>query len=235
MEVWNTLNVAECEVISNSWSRTIESGGSPFEGFSLKRIRKAMYSPIRTELMSAYESIPSGLSSYQFDIEFGLKIYTCLVKHGMTVADASNDGVWRFLQIKVLPDLIYKIWVHKTGDMHINESRMWKKSPRLYMKVLWWFIHIVWDTNEERTRSHLNNSCDISQITDRTTMGYRISVYKAIMHVYGGLEEKQISKRLLSRVLVLNSSYCSILEPELLDIDLREYAKSLYRELGVDV
>ena len=235
MEIWNTLSAAECELISDGWSRTIESGGLPFEGFNLRRIKKTMYSPIRAELCSAYESIPSGLSSYQFDVEFGLKVYTCLIKHGMTAADASNDGVWRYLQMKVLPDLIYRIWVHKTGDIHINESRMWKKSPRLYLKVLWWFIHIVWDTDEVRTRSHLNNSCDISQITDRTTMGYRINVYKAILHVYGDLEEKQISKRLLSRVLMLNSSYCSFLEPELLGIDLNEYVRSLYRELGVDV
>lgn len=235
MENWNTLDIAECEIISEKWKKSIELNNDPFEGFSLKKSEKAMYSKIRSELKKTFESIPSGISSYEFDVRFGIKVYTCLNEHGMTPADASMDGIWRYIQMKIVPDIIHKIWIPRNRDTTINDSRMWSRSPRLYLKVLWWFIHIVWDQDEEHTLAHLGNNCDISQIIDRTTMGYRVDVYKAIVHVYGNLKEEQITKRLLSRVLMLNSSYCSYLEPELLESDLKEYAKSLYRELGVDV
>ena len=94
---------------------------------------------------------------------------------------------------------------------------------------------MIWEKDRDTTYGY-KALVDITQIMDRSgTKGTRLPVYKAILHAYSTLDQSQRTDRLISRVLILDATYCATQEPELMDESLEDYAFGLYRELGLDV
>ncbi|HFI0259201.1 TPA: hypothetical protein ACGOU2_002079, partial [Streptococcus suis] len=99
---------------------------------------------------------------YDFDLRFGLKVYSILShKVGFTNRTASNDDVWRYLSIKIIPDIVHSRWGR-------NEVRT-LTSRRIWLKNLWWYIHLSWAGNSEETFNLLkNNTTDtVVQLVER--------------------------------------------------------------------
>ena len=100
--------------------------------------------------------IESKNNSYQVDYIFGLKFYQLLNNnYNMNIRAASTDGVWRFLSTRVVPDIVEM----RYGLDH--PDRFWKKPKRIWLRVIWWYIHLSWQGDEESTREVLkDNSTD---------------------------------------------------------------------------
>ena len=49
---------------------------------------------------------------------------------------ASSDGVWRYIQLCVVPEIIATRWGIE------NKDRFYKVSRRLYLKILWWNVYL---------------------------------------------------------------------------------------------
>lgn len=231
MGMWSELRKMDARKIAESWENDFRTGKDPLVKF--KPDLNDAYSKIRSDIMEMFdETLEKYKFGYEFDAELGLRLFTYFTDNGMTEADAANDDIWRFIQMKVVPDIICRRWPFK--DNKFNDKRFWSAPGRLYLKVIWWYLNIIWAGSEDETREYMS-SLDISQITDRSgKRGTRIAVYKEILHVFSSIDP---SKRtgLIDRVLMLNDSYCSVMEPELMDCTLHEYAVGLYRELGIDV
>ncbi len=164
--------------------------------------------------------------SYQLDLRFGLKLYTTLnQKYGMNVRLAATDGIWRYLSVCVVPDLI----ALRYGTDH--PDRFWKKPKRLWLRVLWWYIYLSWKGSEEATFEILkdNSTDEILQLVDRCGHGgYRVDLYRAMMKKNSELELSERRKnQLFRKMMVLNTARVQVIEPELTSGGNKGYVDSL--------
>lgn len=231
---WTELKKIDAAKIVNQMEEEYKKGNDPLDGHSYSNLPPG-YLLIREKLDSLFNKNDDRTRyGYSFDFDFGLKAYVYFrFEMGMTEADASNDDVWRFIQLRVVPDLMMKRWPIKNGQ--INAKRLYSEPSRLYLKVLWWYIHILWDTDEKTTRS-FKAQVDISQIIDRSggSEGTPIELYKEILHVYSSIDSSKRAN-LIERVLMLDVSYRTTIEPQLIGNGLHDYVVKLYGDLGVYV
>lgn len=230
---WSTLNKLEAQKIFDSYKEDVDSGQDPLANITYSELKNQNPS-IRKRLLQYWGDLAFvKIGTYEFDFEFGIRMYQYFrFELHMCESDAANDNIWRYLHLKVVPDLMLKRWPLDTAKN--RAKRYYSASQRLYLKTLWWYIHMLWDTDEKTTRNYEAN-VDISQIMDRSgSKGTRVVVYKAILQAYSKVDRSK-RKELIERVLMLDASHCTTQEPELMGITLDEYAVRLYKELGIDV
>ena len=189
------------------------------------------YSEMRKDLCMIFEKALSeiGISdteisqknnSYQLDLKFGIKLYETLNnKYGMNVRQASTPGIWRYLSVSVVPDLVEK----RYGINH--PDRFWKKAKRLWLRVLWWYIHLSWQGTEAETLRILkdNSTDEILQLVDRCGR-----LYRALMKKNGEwdpLERRR--KELFRKIMVLNTARVQVIEPALTERGEEGYVEAL--------
>jgi len=164
------------------------------------------------------------------DLFLGLKMYAFLNDDfDMNASTASDDDIWRFIQMKVVPDLLFDRWSEDNGSDRINDDRFWKDSRRMWLKTMWWYIHLSLqgDSLVETKRILMGNgSDDISQLVERSGSGYRVDLYREIMRRYheSGRKDKQI----LRKVLKLNVVRCATVEPLLFSSGIEDYVNDLF-------
>lgn len=196
------------------------------------------YKTIRNELCQMFvetlseigidpEDIQTKNNAYQVDYIYGLKLYVLLTeKYHMTLRLAATEGVWRFLSVKVVPDII----ALRYGKDH--PDRFWKKPKRLWLRVIWWYIYLSWQGDEKSTADVLkNNSTDeIAQLVDRCGRGgYRVSLYREFMKKYSELDvSERREKDIFRKTMKLNTARVQVIEPALVDGGERQYVDDLY-------
>lgn len=195
------------------------------------------YSEVRKDLCMIFEAaldeigisdteISQRNNSYQLDLRFGIKLYeTFNSKYGMNVRLASTAGIWRYLSVNVVPDLVEK----RYGIDH--PDRFWKKAKRLWLRVLWWYIHLSWQGTEAETLKILkdNSTDEILQLVDRCGRGgYRVNLYRALMKKNGELDPfERRKKELFRKMMVLSTARVQVVEPALAERGEEGYVESL--------
>lgn len=172
--------------------------------------------------------------AYQVDYIFGLKFYQLLNNnYNMNIRIASTDGVWRFLSTCVVPDLVEM----RYGIEH--PDRYWKKPKRVWLRVIWWYIYLSWQGDEELTREVLkdNSTDEILQLVDRCGRdGYRVDLYREIMKKYASMDITYRRKeQIFRKMMVLNTAKVQVIEPALVDGAEIQYVDDLCGFIGYDV
>ena len=94
-----------------------------------------LFAETLSELQIGPEMISKKNYSYQVDYIFGLRLYQLLNdKYEMSIRAASSAEIWRYLSVRVVPDVVEM----RYGIDH--PDRFWKKPKRLWLRVLWWYI-----------------------------------------------------------------------------------------------
>ena len=193
---------------------------------SLRNDLCMLFAAALSEIGITEEQISERNNSYQLDLIFGLALYGVLnEKYGMNVRLAATEGVWRYLSVCVVPDLIEQ----RYGKDH--PDRFWKKPKRLWLRVLWWYIYLSWQGNPEATKEVLkdNSTDEILQLVDRCGRGgYRVDLYRELMKEYS--EHDALDRRkmqLFRKIMVLNTARVQVLEPELTPNGNRGYVVAL--------
>lgn len=203
-----------------------------------------VYMGLREKLVSAYEEIKeqiehdpalnkSATKTYQLEYRYALRIYRILNEEGLTVRNASDDGVWRFLSIAVVPDIVYDRWKDEKKPQYFNPDRFYAGTRRIWLKILWWYVYLCWQGDYEQTEACIatNNANEISQLVERSgTGGYRVDLFRGIIGYYDSIPQsvRIKEKNLLSRVLQLNIARSQIIEPDLVPGGVSEYIKMLF-------
>lgn len=233
-EVWSNLPEEGFQSLLHSW-KNHEVEDCPYQ-----------YLPLRDKLVNAYENAkataksenPAHFSIYQEDYRFAMQVYAILNEEGLSNRTASDDGVWRFLTMVVVPDIIYERWNDENDPRKINADRFYFATRRIWLKVLWWFVYLCWQGSAIETQKMIstNNSNEISQLVERAgTGGYRVDLYREIMKYYDtkiSQDDRTKEHNLLSRVLQLNIARSQIIEPDLVPGGISEYVKSLFEYFG---
>ncbi len=224
---WNSLNRNEAY---EEYQRIIINGNAEGEC-------NDSYLELQQELKKAFSSltnicrIGNGeiLDKYKFDCYFGLKLYEILSKPQFYLRehDASNDSIWRYLQIYVIPDIVKR-------RIGCNEDAFYKKSNRLYLKRIWWYIHLsMYHESLESARKIIldpcNNTDTILQLVDRSgRQGYRVELYREIMNYKS---QHKVNGDNFRNVLMLNNAKVKVIDPYLVNGGIEEYVKKLFGEI----
>ena len=170
------------------------------------------------------------LKAYDVDYIFGIKLYKLLTyKYNMSENEAGDSDIWRYIQLKVCPQIIK----YRYG---INEDRFYKKSRRMWLETLWWYIFLSWREDENTTKKILeaNTTDTILNIIDRTGLyGYRKELFNEILYKkyqYNVLDRDQFRK-----IMTLNTMRLQVIDPYLVDGGIEKYVDEIFKEAGVNI
>lgn len=209
------------------------------------------YIKIRNEIQAfnrkVREEYPENMPKrdYYIDVHIGILLYDFLwrqPKFNMRVA--ANDDFWRFLSIKVAPDVVAERWGKD------NESHYWSKAVRIWFRSIWWYVHLSWQGDMQNTAKVLEAPCfttdSILNLEERTgRKGTFINVYRYIMYYYSHISKATLDEfnrksgrqqdDLFRVIMKLNTAKVMIIDPALYLGGEKEYVRSLFLDAGVRV
>lgn len=206
--LFNTLNMSESAKVMSKWK---ESPTNSYLNNVLGEELEPDEMNLRKELIAAFESIDSK-QKYMCDLLFGLKMYEILDAEGFRLRDASNDDTWRYISLKIIPDIVGKRWGKSA------EIRYYKQSTRIWLKTIWWYVYLSWQGDAATTKRILStNSTDqILQLVDRSgSKGYYVEVYQKIMYYYwiAKNSNNEVGENEFRKIMVLHTAVCQNIEP----------------------
>jgi hypothetical protein len=197
-----------------------------------------LYEGIRTDLIKAFDEIvitDKRRESYILDVEFGLFIYEYF-KEKIDMRIASSDDFWMHLSVEIIPDIVAKRWGLT------NEDHFWKMSRRIWLKQIWWYVHLTWNTSMEETRSilmtqNMNTDIILNLVERSGRKGYFIDVQRLIVKCYSNLpyQYEEASRNIFRKIMILNTAKSLTIEPSLCVGGVDGYVKKLYSDLNIDV
>lgn len=222
---WEQINydITKSEIEYNSLNNMNPATIASNLNSELKRIRELLIQG-RDDIFDEWHLDTAENLGYDFDLLFAIRLYDILgLNNNFSNRAASNDEVWRFLSIRVIPDIVHSRW-------GMNEAR-YMTSRRIWLKNLWWYIHLSWNGDTERTYEILkNNTTDtVLQLVERPGVGYYVSLYREIMLQYSCINDP--SRTLFRKVLKLNTALLPVTYPELISGGIKEYVSYLFRKV----
>ncbi|MCH4518046.1 hypothetical protein [Staphylococcus haemolyticus] len=177
----------------------------------------------RDDIFKEYQLDGVEKLDYKFDLFFGINLFEILNENiKFYNRDAMNDDLWRYLSIKVIPDIVHSRW-------GFNEDHYFKTSRRIWLKTIWWYINLSWTGNIKSTYRLLeNNTTDtILQLVERPGIGYNVEMYRELMKQYNSYSDS--SRQLFRRVLKLNTARLLTTSPELVEGGIPQYVEDLFK------
>lgn len=195
----------------------------------------SQYKGLRDDLIELRDKVfdENGLDNvdklgYSFDLNYGLELYELLnKKYNFKLRHAASNDVWRMIQLEVIPDVVFSRW-------GFNETRFYKANRRLWLKTIWWYIHLSWNKNKSFTYEILkeNTTDTIMQLVERPGLGYNVHLYREIMkQYYLYSEDDNESRYMFRRVLILNNARIASIFPELSAEGIEGYVKQLFEDV----
>ena len=186
-----TLNRADSQTAMNDWLELEKQKMLPKvdEDYMIMRQNLQKY-----EEQVRDEAENESKKEYYIDVHFGLYLYEYLLKQpGFNIRVAANDDFWRYLSLKVVPNLVANRWGKD------NESHYWSKPARIWLRCIWWYIHLSWQGDIDSTAKVLDSPCfttdTILNLEERTgRKGTYVEVYRKIMKKYSELSIETIAQ-----------------------------------------
>lgn len=236
-----TLNRSESQIAMKDWL---------FKYPKLPEINNE-YMKIRLDVQSFNTKVKnechneSSKKDYYYDIHLGILLYNYLMdKPGFSLRAAANDDFWRYMSLKVIPNIVAERWGKD------NESHYWSKSARIWLRSIWWYIHLSWQGDTVHTMHVLESPCfstdSILNMEERTgRKGTFINVYRYIMYFYSRIPQADLKKfnknkksqqgDLFRVIMKLNTAKVMVIDPALYLGGEKEYVRSLFSDVGVRV
>ena len=232
---WKEINIDESKTEFENYCSTRIIHDDAYFSDDYASMRKdivRLFSESLNEIGITEEHIGKLNYSYQVDYIFGMKFYNLMCsKYGMTARIASNEKIWRYISVFIVPDIIEKRYDTSHPD------RFWKKSKRLWLRCIWWYIYLSWQGSEEETLKILkdNSTDEILQLVDRCGRGgYRLQLYREIMRIYGEMDPSDRRKKdVFRRLMVLNTARVQVIEPGLVSGGEEQYIKDMCNYLEI--
>lgn len=233
---WRTLTKDKAREIMETYE-DIGIGSAPthFDDDKCRQLREALLNAWleAKERLQARGVTLKAKEWYPMDMEFGLGMYRVLSQEPfcMTPRQAADTGVWRYIAVNLIPDIVTKRW----PDPKSWESRIISTPRRIFPKYLWWYVYLCWQGSEEDTRNVImyNTEDTIVQLVDRVgTNGYRPELSRKIALMFLEYPGEENHNELFRRVMKLNTARLVTMEPELTEGGIPQYVKELFEYIS---
>ncbi|MBA1290990.1 hypothetical protein [Pseudomonas japonica] len=189
----------------------------------METIRRQLFA-----MVSMYDATAKGDASGPgaYDMRVGLALFQVLAGAGLDIRSAADDGWWRFLSLKVLPDLVKSRW---DGAPPV---RFWKGRSRIWLRAVWWTIHLTWQGTEEDTRKVLEDvtTDTVVQLVERPGKGgFRIDLTRMIFRLRRLRKPSQDQFR---AIMKLHTAQIMLKEPTFCEGGLFGYVDGLFADVG---
>lgn len=217
---------------SDYYDELIENDFQPTEKLSI------IYQDLRRRLIDKNDSILKQLSSendndkkkYEYDVRFGIALYeetNRIFQLRNNNAIASNENFWIYINMLVIPDIIYTRWI----DSNNKRTRFYSFTKRIYTNYLWWYIHLGWQVNSDKTLDVLRkfNTDTIVQLVERVGDGYNLDLYREILSQLH--EKKLFNNDYFRKLMKLNTIYIKTIHPEFYKDGIKSYVNMLINKI----
>ena len=193
------------------------------------------YVDIRNDLLVLFDQSKEeadDTQGYSMDVCFGAALYTYFKKRPwFTDRLASDDGFWRYISLRVVPDLVGKRWGNNNADHYYT------KPSRIWLKTLWWYYYLSFNKDVETTKEMLLTDAfstdTILNLVERTgRSGTNILVYRGIMSKYAAIEDA--GPKVFRNIMKLNTAKAVVIEPVFCVGGIPGYVESLFNELSLN-
>lgn len=195
-----------------------------------------LYSTFRNTLLESFKNAlieTDGKLNYLLDLRVGICLYQLMpIGSDFSIISANDDDIWRYISVKVMPDITYLRYPDPAkGDIRINSKRFYRGTRRIWLKTLWWYVHLSWQGSAEKTFAVLkeNATDNINKLIETPGKGYRLNLYRTIVREYS--ETAPHKAKDFAAITKLNNVKCMSVEPELIHGGENEYAKQLISEV----
>ena len=195
------------------------------------------YEEFRKELVSVFNDTlaeTGGKMNYLLDLRVGIKLYQLMpLGKDFTVIQANDDDIWRYISVKVMPDITYLRYPNpEKGSIRINQKRFYSHTRRIWLKTLWWYIHLSWQGDESKTFEVLrdNGVDNINKLIETPGRGYRIPLFRSMMLEYHKTSPHKVKD--FAAFTKLNTAKCVSVEPALTFGGVAVYAQKLLAEVS---
>lgn len=223
--IWKELDIVQC--------REMVKKDEHDEILPLEVENDGIYGELSKKLTNRFKKyLPEGniTKPYNIDYRFACDLYSVLNdEYGFTLRDAANDGIWRYIAMKVMPNLVRIRWNGYKPD------HLYSKSIRIYPKQLWWYVHLSWQGDMKSTYELLSKSrftTDVIQaVVERPGIGYNIDMVRKLMKEFGKVDETKLKipfRDFVRRVMILNTALVQTSIPELYDGGIDGYIHYLF-------
>lgn len=210
---WSTLNAT---LARRRHEEMTEAGQFVAAGLT------ADYAVLRERLVESIPPFDSDTGAGSYDVATGLALYRILGEAGMDVRTAADDGVWRFLSLRVIPEIVHARWPASPAD------RFWRSRSRIWLRAVWWLIHLARQETEEQTRAVLTDvtTDTIVQLVERPGRGgFRIELARAL---FRERSSRRLSQEEFRALMKLNTARVIVTEPWFCDGGVQGYVRELH-------
>ena len=180
------------------------------------------YREIREKIFGEYERYKNK-SGYEIDLRVGLALYELFLsdEYKLNPIYANDDDIWRYLSVRVFLDVTYLR--EPSSDrfgVYFSHDRVYKHTKRIWIKQLWWWIHLAWQGDVDSTYEVLKKygSGRISQVLERAGKGYRIDVTRKLLKKMSErTTQSKVSQDDFRALMMLYYAKMFVVEPTLVD------------------
>lgn len=224
--IWKRMNNTEAKKIVEGIEKNSEEAfNTLLEGWKEGKFSDevdAEYRVIRDKIFAEYSKCKNK-GGYEIDLRVGLALYELLLKdeYKLNPIYANDDDIWRYLSVRVFLDITYlRMPKSDRFGVYFSHDRVYKHTKRIWIKQLWWWIHLGWQGDVESTYEVLKNygSGCISQVLERAGKGYRVDIIRTLLKKTA--ERRLYSKNLQNEFMALMMLYYAktfVIEPTLVD------------------
>ena len=192
----------------------------------------ADYVDVRNVIYNVYNQYKDE-NGYEIDLRVGLALYELLLndKYKLNAVDANDDDVWRFLSVGVFLDITYLREPTKDRfGVYFSHDRTYKNPKRIWLKQIWWWVHLAWQGDVERTYDVLKKfgSGRISQLLERAGKGYRTDVTRPLLKAISEKSgDTKVSQNDFRALMMLYYAKMFVIEPTLMDGGIDSFIEKL--------
>ena len=237
--IWKRMTFNEAmkhvEEIEKSTEDTFFALVKGWESDNFSKEVDADYRDIRERIFKVYNNYKYK-SDYEIDLRVGLALYELLLKpeYKLNPIYANDDDIWRYLSVKVFLDITY-LREPKSDrfGVYFSHTRVYRHPKRIWLKQLWWWIHVAWQGNVESTYEVLKKygSGCISQILERGGKGYRVEITRALLKTMAEkCPQGKVSQDDFRALMMLYYAKSFVVEPTLVDGGIDAFLETMLDE-----
>ena len=224
--IWKRMNNTEAKKIVEGIEKNSEEAfNTLLEGWEEGKFSDevdAEYRVIRDKIFAEYSKCKNK-GGYEIDLRVGLALYELLLKdeYRLNPIYANDDDIWRYLSVRVFLDITYlREPSNDRFGVYFSHDRVYKHTKRIWIKQLWWWIHLGWQGDVESTYEVLKKygSGRISQVLERAGKGYRVEVTRKLLKKMAErCPQSKVSQDDFRALMMLYYAKMFVVEPTLVE------------------